>query len=218
MKASQLDPPRCHLLRPGIPASAVSDLAARQGWELVADQPRSHNRSAVRRWRVGEAEAPEPAEVEVIEDHVAGCRIVTAAASVYDLVAAALPGWDVAELVTQAGSADDPSTRMRALRALQYAQIVAAMSVAPQSPLDPEDPTVRLIADDERFLAAFRHGLDDPVPGVRRAAVDGLGRTFYPGGQAILREHRDRLPDHAETIDWYLERGTFRIQAKNSES
>lgn len=216
MKASQLNPPRCHVLRPGTPASAVTDLAAREGWELVSDAPRSNNRSAVRRWRVGGEADADAAEVELLDDHVAGYRLITVSESVSGLVAEALPGWGTEELFAQAQSADDPLTRMRALRALQYVQIVAAMNAAPQSPLDPDDPELRLITDDERFLTAFRGGLTDPVPGVRRAAVDGLGRTFYPGAQAILREHRDQLPDHAETIDWFLENGTFRIRAKDS--
>ncbi|GAA3765438.1 hypothetical protein GCM10022225_59500 [Plantactinospora mayteni] len=216
MTTSELSDSHCYVLRPGTPASAVSDLAVGQGWELVADQPRGYDRVAIRRWRVtgGTETGAGVDEMELIDDHIAGYRAVTAPDLIRDRIAGSLPLWSADDLFTQAQSAADPLVRMRALRALQYFQIVAAMQAAPQAPLDPDDPDLRLIADDERYLAAFRRGLEDPVPGVRRAALDGLCRTFYPGAQAILREYRDRLPDHTETIDWYLEKGTHRIRAK----
>lgn len=216
MTTSELSDSHCYVLRPGTPASAVSDLATWQGWELVADVPRSYNTAAVRQWRVtgGTDTGAGVDEVDLIDDHIAGYRAITAPDPIRDQIAESLPLWNADDLFEQARSAEDPLVRMRAQRALQYFQIVAAMHAAPRSPLDPDEPHLRLIADDERYLAAFRLGLEDPVPGVRRAALDALCRTFYPGAQAILREYRDRLPDHTETIDWYLEKGTHRIRAK----
>jgi hypothetical protein len=218
VKTSELSDSHCYVLHPGTPASAVSDLAARLGWELVADEPRGFSRSAVRRWRVtdGADAGAGVDEVQLTDDHTAGYRTIAAPDPIRNRIAESLPVWNADDLFEQARSAEDPLVRMRALRALQYFQIIAAMHAAPRAPLDPDEPHLRLIADDERYLDAFRRGLEDPVPGVRRAAVDGLCRTFYPGAQAILREYRDRLPDHTETIDWHLEQGTHRVRAEPS--
>jgi len=202
------------VLHPDTSASAVVDLAARQGWELTADEPCGHDKASVRRWRVTGSDS----DVELMVNHVGGHRTIVAPDAIRDRIVECLPLWNVDDLFEQARSAVDPLVRMRALRALQFFQIAAAMHAAPRSPLDPEKPHLRLIADDERYLAAFRRGLEDPVRGVQRAALAGLCLSFYPGAQAILREYRDRLPDHIETIDWYLEKGTYRIQAKPEDS
>jgi len=207
----------CYVLRPGTPVSAVMDVAAEEGWVLVADQPRSYSRSATKRWHL--TESADADEVELIDDHMSGCRTITAPEPIRKRITEILPLWTADELFEQARSAEDPLVRMRALRALQYFQIAAALRVAPDSPLDPDEPHLRLIADDDRYLAAFRSGLDDPAPGVRRAAVDGLCRTFYPGARAILREYRDRLDDEsdqAKSIDWQFEQGPHRIRAESA--
>ncbi|MEV6965723.1 HEAT repeat domain-containing protein [Hamadaea sp. NPDC051192] len=210
----------CYVLRAGTPASVVTDLAAERGWVLVSDEPPSFNRAAIKRWRP--SEEADADQVELISDHMSGCHTLTAPEPVR-WIAEALPVWTAGELLDQARSDEDPLVRMRALRALQYFQIAAALRSAPDSPLDPDEPHLRLIADDERYLDVFRQGLDDPVPGVRRAAVDGLCRTFYPGAQPILRAYRDRLAeqgepsDQLETIDWYLEKGLHRIRAKSGD-
>lgn len=197
--------PHSWVLRPGTPVAAFTGLARDEGWTLVNDVPRAHNASAYQVWR------GEEGTVELVLDHVHGLRVL-ASVPYGPLLREKLPLIGVDELFAGA-TADGPLPRMQALYALLHMQINAAMTAAPTFPLDPESPEHRLVEDDTRFLDAFTTGLADPEPGVRRAAVEGLTASLYPGAFPILREWRDRLPELHGKIDWALKRGRTRITA-----
>lgn len=195
--------PHSWVLRPGTPVAAFTTLARAEGWTRVSDAPRAHNGSAYQVWR------GEEGTVELVIDHVHGLRVL-ASVPYGPLLREKLPLIDVDELFAEA-AADDPLSRMRALSALLHMQINAAMTAAPTFPVDPDSPEHRLVEDDTRFLDAFATGLADPEPGVRRAAVEGLTASLYPGAFPILRAWRDRLPELHGKIDWAFERGRTRI-------
>lgn len=197
--------PHSWVLRPGTPVAAFTALARAEGWTLTSDAPRAHNATAYQVW------SGEEGTVELVLDHVHGLRVL-ASVPYGPVLREKLPLIDVDELFADA-AADEPLQRIRALYALLHMQINAAMNAAPTFPIDPESPEHRLIEDDTRFLDAFTTALTDPEPGVRRAAVEGLTASLYPGALPILREWRDRLPELQGKIDWAFNRGPTRITA-----
>jgi hypothetical protein len=197
------------LLRPSTPSAAVHHLAARDGWCLVTHGPRTRASGARHEWKVGDG------SVNLVEDHESGHRIVSVCNSpaLREQLAAQLPLLDEQTVLDQTRTTDDPTTRIRLLRVLKYLQLGAALRAGRTAPADPEDPEYKKIDDDVRYLDLFASALADPEPGIRRAAIDALGRSLFPGARAILRDHRDRLPDHTEVIDFYLEQPPVRISA-----
>lgn len=197
--------PHSWVLRPGTPVAAFTALARAEGWRLTGDAPRAHNATAYQVWK------GEEGTVELVLDHVHGLRVL-ASVPYGPLLCEKLPLIGVDELFADA-AADEPLRRIQALYGLLHMQVNAVMAAAPTLPLDPESPEHRLVEDDAHFLDAFATGLADPEPGVRRAAVEGLTASFYPGAFPILREWRDRLPELHGKIDWAFKRGPARISA-----
>ena len=195
--------PHSWVLRPGTPAAAFGALARAEGWTLLRDAPRAHNAPAFQTWRGDDG------TVDLILDHVHGLRVI-ASEAYGPLLTGRLDLIGVDELLAEAAAAE-PLRRMRALHGLLHLQVNAVMAAAPNLPPDPESPEHRLVEDDPRFLDAFTAGLADEEPGVRRAAVEGLTASLYPGTLPILREWRERLPGLEARIDWALERGRDRV-------
>ena len=200
------------VLRPGTPSAAVHDMAIRDGWRLVAHQPRGRTRAASHQWEVADG------RVNLIEDHESGYRLVTVynSRTLSDRLAAQLPLLEEQTVLDQAYPAEDPLTRMRLLRVLYYFQIAAALRAGRAAPVDPDDPEHKKIDDDARYLDLFAGALADPEPGIRRAAIDALGHSMFPGARTVLRDHRDQLEDHTEVIDFYLDEPPVRILATNA--
>jgi len=117
------------------------------------------------------------------------------------------------DLFEQARSAEDPLVRMRAYGppVLQVSAALRARIAVASRPGQAASAVDRRA--NERYLAAFHRGLEDSRAG--RTARRGRRPLphLLPGAQPILREYRDRLPDHTETIDRFLEKGTYRIRA-----
>ncbi len=195
------------LLPPGTPSAAVHDLAAREGWRLVAHEPRGRMAPARHEWKADDG------LVGFIEDQESGHRIVHIynSPALRDRLATRLALLDEQTVLDQTRAAEDPLTRMRLLRVVAYLQLTAALRAGRAAPVDPDDPEHKRIDDDARYLELFASAIADPEPGVRRAAIDALGRSMYPGARAVLRDHRDRLTGHAEVIDFYLEQPPVKI-------
>ncbi|WP_158088884.1 hypothetical protein [Thermoactinospora rubra] len=101
-------------------------------------------------------------------------------------------------------AATEPLEKMRAVRALAFLQHSAALSAAQTAPEDPDHPGCALLQDDVRYLEAFERALLDPVAGVRRAGLDALRHSLWPGARDIVRRHYDSLPQFADLIDEWL--------------
>ncbi len=202
------------LLRPDATSAAVHELAAREGWRLVAQTPRSRAVPASHQWKVDDG------SVNLTEDHESGYRIVYVwdSPGLGGRLAGLLPLLDEQTVLDQTRAAEDPITRARLLRALVHFQVGAALRSGRAAPVDPDDPEHKLIPDDPRYLELFAAALGDPEPGIRRAAIDALGNSMFPGARAILRDRRDQLADHTEVIDFFLGQPPLRIAATKARS
>ncbi|GAA3930134.1 hypothetical protein GCM10023085_09350 [Actinomadura viridis] len=190
----------------GTSSASVFAHAAGAGWVLENDMPRTVTGPRCWTWRAPEGQA------SLVEDHRTGLRHVEAQPAPFaERLVAELRLERGPELVERARTAADPLERMRALQALDFQQHSAAMVAAETAPEDPDSPGHALLPDTAPHLEAFERGLDDPVPGVRRAAVGGLAYSVWPGSREILRRRRGDLPAFAELIDQRLDAELPRI-------
>lgn len=191
-------------LRPDVASGVVLSLATKQSWRLVEDAPRGHSSGRCRTWLVDDS------QVDLLEQHHTGGRYVTVTGqrSLLDQLIGLVPLADDTELLDQATAADSPLTRIWALNALAYLQIGVALNTAHP---DPNDTAHLAFPNNQRYLATFQRLLDDPSPGVRRAAVRALGGSQWPGARAVLQRHREQSPELTANIDHYLARAPLRI-------
>lgn len=174
------------ILRAGAPAVPLHELAASQGWQRIADEPRRHHHSRRLGWK-----ATEDVEVNLLEFFTHNQRTVVLAGEGPDggpvaaSLEAALDFRTLDEIYADATS-DDPRAALSGFYAL--------------TELTP------LVADDPRTPDAYLHALRHKEMVVRAAALRLTGAyRAWPGLKGALIARRPLEPDLTELVDEMIE-------------